>query len=352
MNYTISGIQQVGIGVKNVYESWAWYRRYFGVDVPIFDEEAVAALMLPYTGGQPQSRHAVLALNMQGGGGFEIWQYTKRISRAADFEIAVGDTGIFAVKIKCFNIQKTFDFFQQNNLKLMSGIEISPNRASHFWVKDPFNNLFQIVESTDFFQKKGKLTGGICGVVIGTTNIEKATNLFQNVLGYDHKVYDMTLIFNDLKSLAGGENPCNRVLLQHSLARKGAFSRLLGKTEIELIQVFERQPKKIFAGRVWGELGFIHLCFDVNGMETLKNRCSTEGYKFTVDSANSFDMGEAAGRFAYIEDPDGTLIEFVETHKVPILKKIGWYLDLKKRNPEKPLPNWMLKAMGLNRVKN
>ena len=62
-------------------------------------------------------------------------------------------------------------------------------------------------------------------------------------------------------------------------------------------------------------------------------------------------MGEAGGRFAYVEDPAGTLIEFVETHKVPIMKKMGWYINLKKRNPEQYLPNWMLKAMRFNRVK-
>ena len=62
-------------------------------------------------------------------------------------------------------------------------------------------------------------------------------------------------------------------------------------------------------------------------------------------------MGEAAGHFSYIEDTDGALIEFVETHKIPILKKIGWYLDLKKRDPHKPLPDFVLSAMALNRVK-
>jgi hypothetical protein len=30
---------------------------------------------------------------------------------------------------------------------------------------------------------------------------------------------------------------------------------------------------------------------------------------FTVDSNNSFEMDNASGRFCYIEDPDGTLIE-------------------------------------------
>jgi hypothetical protein len=63
-------------------------------------------------------------------------------------------------------------------------------------------------------------------------------------------------------------------------------------------------------------------------------------------------MGAAAGHFSYIEDPDGTLIEFIETHRIPILKKIGWYLNLKKRNPTKPLPSWILKAMRFNRVAN
>ena len=63
-------------------------------------------------------------------------------------------------------------------------------------------------------------------------------------------------------------------------------------------------------------------------------------------------MGEAAGHFSYIADPDGTLIEFVETHKIPIMKKMGWYLNLKNRNPEKSLPTWMIKALRFNRVKD
>jgi len=55
-------------------------------------------------------------------------------------------------------------------------------------------------------------------------------------------------------------------------------------------------------------------------MDHLKKECEEAGFHFTVDSAESFDMGEAAGHFSYIEDPDGTLIEFVETHKIPIIK--------------------------------
>jgi hypothetical protein len=91
-------------------------------------------------------------------------------------------------------------------------------------------------------------------------------------------------------------------------------------------------------------------------MDALRNECKNKGFEFKVDSTNTlktdtFDMGEAAGHFAYIEDPDGTLIEFVETDKIPILKKWGWYIDLRRRDPRKPLPDWILKSLKYARVK-
>lgn len=62
-------------------------------------------------------------------------------------------------------------------------------------------------------------------------------------------------------------------------------------------------------------------------------------------------MDDAAGHFSYKEDPDGSLIEYVETYKVPIIKKLGWCLNLKKRNPEKPLPDWIVRCLSFSRVK-
>ena len=113
-----------------------------------------------------------------------------------------------------------------------------------------------------------------------------------------------------------------------------------------------RKPRKIYEDRYWGDLGFIHLCFDINGISNLGKKCEEAGFPFTVDSRQSFDMGDASGHFSYIEDADGTLIEFVESHRIPILKKLGLYLDLRKRNPEKPLPDWMIRTMSFSRIKD
>ena len=89
-------------------------------------------------------------------------------------------------------------------------------------------------------------------------------------------------------------------------------------------------------------------------MDDLREFVKSKGFPFTVDSTragNTFDMGEAAGSFAYIQAPEGTLIEFVETHKVAIVKKLGIVIDLHKRGMDKPLPRWLLKMFALKRVK-
>lgn len=355
-SYIISGIQQIGIGVSDLNEAWKWYNLHFGMDCRIFEDVAEAKLMLPYTGGKPRSRHAVLALNLQSGGGFEIWQYKGREPKGAAVEVLAGDLGIFACKMKTENIKQTTERLRNNGVEIISGPAKDPSGENTSFVRDPFGNIFQIVEATDWFMNEKKNTGGTYGVIIGVTDIEKSKTVYSDILGYDNVVYDKTGEFDDFSALPGGKSTFRRVLLRRTKPFSGAFSKILGVSEIELVTVSGRQPSKIFEGRYWGDKGFIHLCYDINGMNNLKEYCSSKGFSFTVDSSlshsgNSFDMGEAAGHFSYIEDPDGTLIEFVETHKVPILKKLGWYLDLRKRNPNKSLPNFILKALKYSRVK-
>ncbi|MEM1320329.1 MAG: VOC family protein [Bacteroidota bacterium] len=348
----ISGIQQIGLGNVDVYKTFAWYRRHFGMDVRIFDEAAEAGLMLPYTGGEPRSRHAVLAVNMQGGGGLEIWQYTSREPEAPGFDIQLGDTGICIARYKSRDVKAAFGRMKAQGLDLVSDISYAPDSRAHFYVRDLYGNLCEVVGGESWFRKTNAVTGGIYGCSIGVSDIDKARVVYSDILGYDQVVYDKRGTFADWTSLPGGGDTFRRVLLKHSQPRAGAFSRLLGQSEIELIQVEGRQPRPIFEGRFWGDLGYIHLCFDINGMREMRELCAAKGFKFTVDSSESFDMGEAAGHFSYIEDPDGTLIEFVETHKVPVLKKFNLYLNLKNRKPEKPLPNWMVRSLAFNRVKD
>lgn len=344
MENLITGIQQIGIGVINAEEAFNWYNKTFNMNIPLFDDVADAKLMVKYTLGNIRKRRAIMALNIAGGGGAEIWESKRPLPIAASFEPTFGDIGIYAAKVKCQNLG---DFAHANGLKAVPG----PDGKPVVWIKDPYRNQIQVVEDNSWFKPKASNTGGIFGAIIGVSDIEKVLPLYREGLGLTEVVYDKTGVFEDLAEFGLQQCTYRRVLLRKKQNPEGAFTNLIGNTEIELIQSFDNAPRKIMEGRSWGDLGYIHLCFDTLDMDTLNSRLISHGYPFTVDSANSFDMGEAAGRFTYIEDPDGILLEFVETHKVPVMKKLGWYINLKERGIKKRLPNWMISALGLGKVK-
>lgn len=347
-DFLISGIQQIGIGTKDFKASWNWYIEMFGADIRILEDDTVAERMLPYTGGKPQKRHACIAMNLQGGGGFEIWQYSLRKPEDCPFEIEVGDLGVFAAKLKCRDV-KAFHREISAKWEAVSEPELLPDGTPCFYVKDLYGNLFQIVERKDIYINQGKLTGGMAGAVIGVTDMEASMKFYSDVLGYDIIKSDTLGSFSASELVPGACRECRRVILA-APKRKGALAELLGDSEIELVQALDYSPRKIYEGRYWGDPGFIQVCFDVTGMRALGAFCAEKGHPFTVDSCPGgevFDMGDASGHFTYIEDPDGTLIEFVETHKIPVVKKLGWFIDMKKRDPEKSLPKFLFRMMGL-----
>ncbi len=351
MQEVITGIQQVGIGVTDAEEAKHLYKELFGMNVLIFDDNAAASLMTDYTGREVHNRRAILSLNMSGGGGFEIWQYTSRKPSMHASMPALGDTGIFAVKIKARNVSTAHAHFSRLSGVKVSALMDSPDDRKHFWITDRYGNHFNMVEGDEWFQTDDKVCGGVVGAVIGVSNMTKALHFYRDVMGMTEVVYSGTAPMLDTPVDSEPGRVFHRVLLKKQVANRGAFSKLLGAVQIELVEAKDRNPHKIYHDRYWGDCGFIHLCFDVLNMDSLKSLSFSSGYPFTVDSAHSFAMGSSTGRFCYVEDPDGTLIELVETHKVPVYEKLGLYFNLKKRKRDTPLPGWMINMLALNKIR-
>ena len=181
----ISGIQQLGIGVADRNKAWAWYRKYFGMNVPVFQEAADAPFMTRYTGDKVQGRDAVLALNLAGGSGFEIWQYTTRKTVFPESPLKIGDLGIQIGKIKAPDVKAVFDHYRDLGVDILGKVEKDPAGRDHFYVRDPFGNIFEVATAEDFFSNPG-LTAGPCGAVIGVSDIEKALPPLQGYSGVFH----------------------------------------------------------------------------------------------------------------------------------------------------------------------
>lgn len=348
----ITGIQQVGIGVHDIAETWRWYNEILGFDVKMFDDEGVAERMLPYTAGKPQPRRAILALNLRGGGGFEVWQPRGRELNYPVTPLRIGDFGINICKIKTSDINAAFAHCVEKNVNVLCEIVKSPFGFRHFYLSDPWNNIFDVEEDDYIYLKeKSKFTGGVNGVVIGVDNMERSIEFYGKLLDYDIVAADLTGVFEDMKVLVGGCDKVRRVLLKRSKPVVGPFTDLIGTSHIELVKNLDSTPVKTLNGRLWGDLGFIHLCFDIRNMKLVRECAESLGQPFVCDSGGDFDMGDANGHFTYVEDPNGTLIEFVETFKIPVVKKLGIFVNLKKRGDKKTLCRLITRALRLFAVK-
>ena len=194
-------------------------------------------------------------------------------SHHAEKAFQIGDLGIYTGFIKSLDVKKAYAFFKENNADLVTDLIKMPNGWDTFYVKDIQGQYFQVIPTKHSFTNAGRVTNGIAGCSIGVSDIAAAMKLYANVLGYDKVVYDTSEVFADWSKLPGGEGKFRRVLLTQSNPSGGGFTKLSGETYIELVQdLSERKPIKIYEGRLWGDIGFVHLGFDVRGMKELGRR--------------------------------------------------------------------------------
>ena len=346
----INGIQHLGVGTSDLVKTWKWYRKSFGLDIPMFDSVAEAPLMDIYTRNKTVNKRAAMILNIQGGCPIEVVELRSEKTTKPDFEVQLGDLGIFAGKVKTPHFDQAAAKLIKDNDGSLGGVETFPNGNKVLNLVDPNGLYFQLVEGDKFFSKGPHITGGTAGCLIGSSDIEK-TKKFYAALGYDEVVFEAEGVFEDFKHFPGGNGNFKRCLLKQGNQPGGGFARATGITWIELVQATDRIPKKIYENRIWGDTGFVHIGFDVKGMSQVEKDLTALGHPFTCDSSNGLHMGKTRVHCTYVEDPDGTLIELIEVYKIPIMEKWGLFLNVEKRDPLKPLPNFMLKAMKFSRIK-
>lgn len=340
----IYGIQQVGIGVHDAEEAFRWYGQVLKADLLVFDDCKVATHMARYMGGEPHQKRALLAMQANGGSGYEIWQYEDRTPTGPPQPIQLGDLGINYISIKTHDLAGARSRMEQAEVSFRTDLAKVLGKDG-LMIQDPYGNLIEIKATNDWFSKSDGPLGGICGVAIGVTDIDRSLRLYADILGYKELVEDVVI------GQPGEAHYLRKVQLRMPKVPQGGFSQWLGSSELTLLQCLERQPVKIFDNRYWGDLGYIHVCFDTKHIGTLMEECEAKGYPFQVKSEETFEMGDTNGRWGYLEDDDGTLIEFVEAHRVPLLKSLNLSIDLQKRDPHRPLPRWLIKALRLKRVR-
>ena len=118
----INLIQHIGTGVPDTESAWKWYRKFFGLNIPMFDAVADAPLMQIYTNNNVMSKRATMVLNMQGGCAMEIVQMKNHKCKNSEAEVQLGDLGIFITKIKVKNVAIAYKYYKDNSADVLSEI--------------------------------------------------------------------------------------------------------------------------------------------------------------------------------------------------------------------------------------
>ncbi len=309
-----SGVQQIGVGVTNAEAAKDWFAQHLKFSVQVFDDVARAEFMKAYTANKVGERRAILSMQKTGGGGLEIWQF---LDRKTQPQGAVGPNSLGILGAIVGNLP-------------MNSIQADVAWTGSLGTTDFDGNLFLAGTAIP----NGK--DGVRGAAIGVSNLEKSKHFYCDILGFE-LFKEEDLMWNGVPG---------KLVTLYLQPKQALFSHLLGSMELKLVWTEAPEKKHLFEGRSWGDQGFIHLCFETPEMDAFKDQVSKASLSFSVDSGSTFAMSDAGGRFGYIEDPDGTLIELVETHKIPISKRHKWALSL-QRYKNKPIPKWQLKLMGL-----
>jgi catechol 2,3-dioxygenase-like lactoylglutathione lyase family enzyme len=351
-DFRIQGMQHVGVAVSDMDRSLKLYAKLFGMDIPFFDSVQDAPLMDSHTRGETITKRASMVINLQGGCAFEVLHPTTFRPQPANWSLNIGDLGITHVQMKCRDIQA-----MHTHARLLlgdacdAGIGQCPSGQQTFYLTDLDGNRFQYLEGGDWFTDNGHPSGGAQGCVIGVKDMAAAMSLYGDALGFNNTVMDETGTFADWAHLPGGKELYRRVRITQSNSGAGGFGPVTGTTYIELVQALDRTGRFIFEDRIWCDLGFAHLGFDVRGMKALGEDLERRGFGFRCDSNDAIGMGKTRVHCTYIDDPDECWLELIEVYKVPILEKWGIFLDVQKRGQDESLPRWMLKALRFNRKK-
>ena len=214
--FRIQGMQHIGIATSDMDRSLRLYRKLFGMNIPFFDSVQAAPLMDSHTRGETITKRASMVMNLQGGCAFEVLRPTSFEPKPAGWTIAPGDLGLTAVQMKTPDIERMHRHalsFQAEGVRVDAALRETQWGAKTFYLRDPDDTLFQVLEASDWFERPKHPSGGVMGCTIGVSNIDRSLALYADRLGYSVVLFDEVGTFDDWAHLPNGTERYRRVRL-------------------------------------------------------------------------------------------------------------------------------------------
>jgi catechol 2,3-dioxygenase-like lactoylglutathione lyase family enzyme len=316
----INAFQHVGMGVWDVDKTYSFYKKLFGYKIKLNDITMASKEMEPVVGSLETMR-MMMAMNTKGGGILEFIEHKSSPVRPYPEEAGYGNYGVLEIGFGVRAIDKVVDSFRAKGATFLTPVcelALADGRCWRYaYLKDPDDMKVQLVEDIRPGQPAAEKpeVHGVFHVGVGVSDVEASKAFYENVLGFDRLIYSFDGHNPDLDPVSGGPIRMNTAILERSAPNRGPVSELPSGT-IKLMAVFDEKGEHIYKGRRWGDIGCMEFCMDVSDLETAVEDAKRKGVPIYLQPCE-VDMGSGSkGKVAYIRDPDGTIVEFVEISSI------------------------------------
>ncbi|MEW6440035.1 MAG: VOC family protein [bacterium] len=315
----INAMQHIGQGVRDVDTTYAFYKRFFGFKVKLNDL-TVASKEMAAVIGSVETMRMMMAANAKGGGIIELIEHkSKPITPLPEL---YGNYGVLEVGYRVRSIDRVVADFQAKGLRFLTPVcELALNdgrRWRYAYLKDPDGLPLQLTEELGPGSPAAARpeVHGAVHVGIGVSDIDRSKEFYRSALGFDRVLHESDGFIPEMDPLTGGPVRMKMAILERSAPPVGPLAGLLVRGTLKLFQVQGGKGKHIYDGRVWGEPGCMEFCFDVSDLLTTVETMKKKGIKIYLQPVE-ISMGSGSKGFAaYIQDPDGTTVEFVEVMSI------------------------------------
>ena len=303
----VSGVHHVAIGVRNLETMKSFYRDALGF-TEVFAEFGQSEQELMYE--VVRASHVVFGgviLKQKAGGILvELIRMTFPVARSIREDFRYGDIGVAKITVAVSDVRTAYEELKDkvnfcSRPKLAAITEWGD--YSFVYCRDPEGNLIELVSMTKV-EVKGRF-GGARWIGISVTNLERSLSFYQKTLGFHVVIMNSHESFSGLvDEVSGGEDTRIRSCLLAATSKDDGM--------IELFEVLKPRGRSIPFATMWGDYGYLQVCFNCDDIREVKAHGEELGMEFLCEPKRmEGGIPDHPGEFLYGKDPDGIPIEFL-----------------------------------------
>ena len=304
----VTGVQHVGIGVRDIEASRTFYRDVLECRLPMADFGVTYNAMSDFFRASGHVFNGWMYMQEKDAIVVECIQRFTPTPRPIHKQIRYGDIGVNKMTVEVPDVE-SFAFAYAEKMAILSPPKTAdiPGWGDYAFVYgcDPDGNLIEFVSSTKI--PVDEPLGRIRSLGISVTDLDRSIDFYRKYMGFDTVVIEPHETFSGMMGEVSGS--------ADTQVRSCLLSNSNGFHLLELYEVSKPRGRSIPFHVLWGDYGYLESCYICSDILGLARFFINEGLEL-ISQPTAMEIHEegisGTAWFIYVRDPDGIPVEVLE----------------------------------------